>query len=71
MRLDVEVDGRYWHEELPNRLRSRDERRGQLLRLFGWRPVRFWTDEIEADVEGCVERVRRERVSDVGFMERD
>lgn len=64
VRLDVEVDGRYWHEELPNRLRPRDEQRGRLLRLFGWRPVRFWTDEIETDIDGCVQRVGRERVSD-------
>lgn len=63
VRLDVEVDGRYWHEELPNRTGSRDEQRDRLLRLFGWRPVRFWTDEIETDVEACVERVRCERVS--------
>ena len=63
VRLDVEVDGRYWHEELPNRLRWRDEQRGRLLRLFGWRPVRFWTDEIESDLEGCVDRIQRERIS--------
>lgn len=63
VRLDVEVDGRYWHEELPNRSGPRDEQRDRLLRLFGWRPVRFWTDEIETDVETCVERVRWERVS--------
>ena len=62
IRLDVEVDGRFWHEELPNRSGWRDQQRDRLLSLFGWRPVRFWTDEIETDVEGCVERVRRERV---------
>ena len=64
IRLDVEVDGRHWHEELPGRRGSREERRDRLLRLFGWRPVRFWTDEIEADEGLCVSRVLQEVVNE-------
>ncbi len=60
VRLDIEVDGRYWHEELPNRYRLKDEYRDRILRCLGWRPVRFWADEIELDEAGSIERIRGE-----------
>ena len=63
VRLDIEVDGRHWHEELPGRYRFVDERRDQILKRLGWRPIRFWTDEIEQDAEGSIERIRREAAS--------
>lgn len=63
VRLDVEVDGRYWHEELPGRYRLADERRNQVLKRFGWRPLRFWADEIEGNEAGCIERIRNEAAS--------
>ena len=63
VKLDIEVDGRYWHEELPGRHRLSDERRNQVLKRLGWRPIRFWTDEIEKHELECVERVRRESAS--------
>lgn len=63
VRLDVEVDGRRWHEELPGRYRARDEYRNQILRRLGWRPLRFWTDAIEKDERGCIERIRGEASS--------
>lgn len=63
VRLDIEVDGRHWHEEMPGRYRPEDELRNQNLKRLGWRPIRFWTDEIEKDAAGCVERIRREIAS--------
>ena len=63
VRLDVEVDGRRWHEELPGHLRMEDERRDQVLKWLGWRPIRFWTDEIERDETGCIDRIHRESMS--------
>ena len=57
VRLDIEVDGRYWHEELPGKRRPSDDRRDQIVKRFGWRPVRFWTDEIEKDKMGCIQRI--------------
>lgn len=63
VRLDIEVDGRHWHEDIPGRYRIEDERRDRILKRFGWRPVRLWTDEIEQDEAGCVERIRREATS--------
>lgn len=60
IRLDIEVDGRHWHEELPGRRRPHDDRRDQVLKSLGWRPIRFWADEIESDATGCVNRIQDE-----------
>ena len=60
VRLDIEVDGRRWHEELPGRYRPEDQRRDEVLKRLGWRPIRLWTDEIKRDSAGCLERIRRE-----------
>ena len=60
IRLDIEVDGRRWHEDLPGRRRPYDERRDRVLRRFGWRPVRFWADEIETDANACIGRIQDE-----------
>ena len=65
IRLDVEVDGRHWHEELPGRSKPSDVRRDDVVRSYGWRPVRIWTDMIEKDQAACIERVRRELASPV------
>ena len=65
VRLDIEVDGRYWHEELPGRHGISDKRRDTILRRLGWRPVRFWTDEIENDTNSCISLIRKNTVSGV------
>ena len=57
LRLDIEVDGRHWHEELPGKRRPYDDRRDRIVKHFGWRPIRFWTDEIEKDNLGCIQRI--------------
>ena len=57
LRLDIEVDGRYWHEEIPGRRRRSDYRRDKILRLLGWRPIRFWTDEIEQSEQKCIQHI--------------
>lgn len=71
VRLDVEVDGRYWHEELPNRHRVEDERRDRVLRRLGWRPIRLWTDEIERDEMECIKHIAEEAASEVPLAGRD
>ena len=63
VRLDIEVDGRYWHEELPGKRRPSDDRRDRILKRFGWRPMRFWTDEIEKDDMECIQRILNELAS--------
>ena len=59
-RLDIEVDGRHWHEELPGVYRQADQIRDSILRRLGWRPVRFWADEIEDNQLKCIDRIFRE-----------
>ena len=63
VRLDIEVDGRYWHEELPGKRRPSDDMRDRILKRFGWRPLRFWTDEIEKDEMECIQRILNELAS--------
>ena len=67
IRLDIEVDGRHWHEGLPGQYRKRDIRRDRILKMFGWRPVRFWSDEIETNEQECVERIRQETISPISL----
>ena len=71
VRLDVEVDGRHWHEELPNRRRPEDERRDRVLKRLGWRPIRLWTDEIERDEMECIKHIAEEAASAVPLAGRD
>lgn len=58
-RIDVEVDGRRWHEDpdgnrkLPDRLRDRE------LAARGWNVLRFWVHELEGDMEACLDRIER------------
>ena len=68
IRLDIEVDGRHWHEEMPDKRRPSDNRRDRILKRFGWRPIRFWTDEIEKDEIGCIQRILKE-ISSSGSTE--
>ena len=63
VRLDIEVDGKHWHEELPGQRKPEDERRDLILKRLGWRPVRLWTYDIERDEAGCIARIRREAAS--------
>ena len=60
IRLDIEVDGRYWHEEFPGQRQSSDYRRDHILKCLGWRPLRFWDDEIREDEQSCIQRIFEE-----------
>lgn len=71
VRLDVEVDGPYWHEELPGCHRVEDKHRDQILKKLGWRPIRFWTNEIEQDEIKCIEIIEKEAASAVPLAGRN
>jgi DNA mismatch endonuclease (patch repair protein) len=72
-RVAVFVDGAFWHGHPDHywgqsgafwdakiaRNRARDERVNTELAARGWRVVRFWDFEVERDVTGCVERLRK------------
>ena len=78
-RLVVFLDGCYWHgcpkcyraptsntdywSEKFKRNKARDRKVGKTLRRQGWRVVRFWEHEIEANPCKVVERIRELIVS--------
>jgi DNA mismatch endonuclease (patch repair protein) len=71
-RVAVFVDGAFWHghpehyrgqsgafwDEKIERNRARDARVNDELAALGWKVVRIWDFEVEADVAGCVAQVR-------------
>ncbi len=60
LKLDIEVDGEAYHRDADGDRLSSDLWRDHTLRGLGWRISRFWVYELRDDMEGCVERVRRE-----------
>jgi very-short-patch-repair endonuclease len=60
VRLDVEVDGRRWHQDADGNRKLDDHWRDHQLRSLGWRVRRFWVDELHDDLEGCLDRIERD-----------
>lgn len=60
MRLDVEVDGRRWHQDIDGNRKLDDHWRDHQLRSLGWTVRRFWVDELDKDMEGCVDLIERD-----------
>lgn len=59
VRLDIEVDGRPYHQGPDGRLRPEDVDRDRRMRLLGWEPLRFWSDQVDQDARACAARVQR------------
>ena len=59
-KLDLEVDGRRWHESPDGRRKTSDLWRDHQLKSLGWRVRRFWVDELSRDMEGCLDRVEQD-----------
>ena len=59
VRLDIEVDGRLFHQGPDGRLRPEDIDRDRRMRLLGWEPLRFWSDQVDQDAPACAARVQR------------
>ncbi|TDL84486.1 AAA domain-containing protein [Meridianimarinicoccus aquatilis] len=60
VKLDLEVDGRRWHESPDGRRKTSDLWRDHQLKSMGWRVRRFWVDELSRDMEGCLDRVEQD-----------
>ena len=60
VKLDLEVDGRKWHESPDGRRKTSDLWRDHQLKSLGWRVRRFWVDELSKDMEGCLDRVEQD-----------
>jgi very-short-patch-repair endonuclease len=55
--LDVEVDGRRFHTDADGLRKLDDLWRDHQLRALGWRVIRFWVDELDRDLEGCLDGI--------------
>lgn len=60
IKLDVEVDGRHWHMDTDGNRKLPDLWRDHQLQSAGWRVRRFWVDELESDMEACLDLVERD-----------
>lgn len=60
IKLDLEVDGRRWHQTADGQRKSADIWRDQQLKALGWRVRRFWVDELSEDMESCLDRVEQD-----------
>ena len=60
IKLDLEVDGRKWHEGPDGRRKTSDLWRDHQLKSMGWRVRRFWVDELSRNMEGCLDRVEQD-----------
>ena len=58
--LDVEVDGRRWHQDVDGQRKLDDLWRDHQLRSLGWRVRRFWVDELNEDMESCLDLIERD-----------
>jgi len=60
VKLDLEVDGRRWHQDIDGRRKLSDHWRDHQMKSLGWRVRRFWVDELATDMEGCLDLVERD-----------
>lgn len=51
----IECDGVYWHN-LPKQ-KEKDARKNKDVHKKGWKILRFWENEINDDIEKCIERI--------------
>ncbi len=57
-KLDIEVDGEYYHRNWDGELCRRDQIRSQRLSDLGWDIMRFWVYEVRDDLDGSVRRAQ-------------
>jgi very-short-patch-repair endonuclease len=60
IKLDLEVDGRQFHETADGRRKLSDYWRDHQLKSLGWRVRRFWVDDLARNMEACLDLVERD-----------
>jgi very-short-patch-repair endonuclease len=60
IKLDLEIDGRHWHQDTDGRRKMSDYWRDHQLQSLGWRVRRFWVDELSKDMEACLDLIERD-----------
>lgn len=60
IKIDVEVDGRRWHTDIDGNRKVSDIWRNRQLESLGWKVIRFWVDELDKDMERCVDLIEQQ-----------
>lgn len=60
IKLNLEIDGRRWHETPDGKRKSVDLWRDQQMMSLGWRVRRFWVDELASNMEACLDRIEQD-----------
>lgn len=60
VKLDLEVDGRRWHEGPDGERKTSDRLRDREMIGLGWKVRRFWVHELQSDLEGCLDTIERD-----------
>lgn len=60
IKLDLEIDGRRWHQDVDGNRKLDDHWRDHQMRSLGWKVRRFWVDELMQDMENCFDLVERD-----------
>lgn len=60
MKLDIEVDGVAYHTNADGSRKQHDIQRDIVAERNGWKVLRFWSSEIDEDLEGCVDTIANE-----------
>lgn len=58
--LDLEVDGRIFHQDTDGNRKLDDHWRDHQMRSLGWKVRRFWVDELKQDMEHCIDLVKQD-----------
>ena len=59
IKIDVEVDGRRWHTDIDGNRKVSDIWRNRQLESLGWKVMRFWVDELDKDMERCIDLIEQ------------
>lgn len=58
-KLDIEVDGEFYHRSWDGELLLRDRLRNHRLIELGWDVMRFWVYQIRDEPEACIEKIKQ------------
>ena len=58
-KLDIEIDGEMYHKNWNGELSYRDQLRNQRLFELGWDVKRFWVYQIQDDLQGCINQIKK------------
>ena len=56
-KLDIEIDGEFYHRNWDGELCRRDQLRTQMLIDLGWDVMRFWVYQVRDDLDFCLSEV--------------